>query len=148
MLPPRRVVPVPVTVIVAFPPLLVMARLAARAPSAVGAKLQMTVQLCAAASAVALAQVPLRTKSPGLAPPGVNVPSVNVPVPELVTETVWVALLPPTTVLGKLNESGLAVSTGAVGAVLPVPLRLIVALPPLLAIASVADRAPVVVGVN
>jgi len=66
----------------------------------------------------------------------------------LVTVTVCVALDPPTRVLGKAKESGLAVSTGAVGALLPVPLRSSVALPPLLAIASVADRAPVVVGVN
>jgi len=68
----------------------------------------MMAQLCAAVSAVPLAQVPERAKSPGLAPPGVRVDSVSVPAPVLLMLIVCVPLDAPTLMLPKASAVALA----------------------------------------
>ena len=63
--------PVPLSVMTAAPLLAseAIVRVAPRRPSAVGAKVRVSVQPAAIGSGVATAQVPERWKSPGLAPP-------------------------------------------------------------------------------
>ena len=98
-------------------------------------------QLAPAASVVLTAHVPLRMKSPALAPPGVNEAMVSIPPPELVSVTPFALLiLLLTCTLPKLSCDALNVATGDVTApaacvatsVLPPTVRLALRVAPVL----------------
>jgi hypothetical protein len=91
-------VAVPLNVTAAFPLLALEAivSVALRAPVAVGANVMVTVQVPAAASGVAVAQVPPWVKSPAAVPVSVNPVKVSGADPLLVTVTVCAALVVPT----------------------------------------------------
>jgi hypothetical protein len=117
--------------------LLVTVRVPVRDPAAVGVNLTVTVQDPPTAT---LAQLLVWLKSPVTATPE----TVAALVPELVTVTVWVAALDPTTVPAKDRLPGAAFSTGP-GA-MPVPDRLTVLVTPPALTVRVPVRVPVAVG--
>ena len=100
--------PVPVRFSVALPPLVATPSVAERTPVAVGVKRWMTVQLWPAARFVPAAQVPVRAKSPALAPPGVSDVIASVPPPALVTVVVSGVLVLPRTTLPNASVPGTA----------------------------------------
>jgi hypothetical protein len=122
--------------------------LAVRAPTTVGLKVAVKVQLAPAATEPA-AQVPVRAKSLALVPPKVMLLIVSAAVPVLVSVTLCAALDMPTCTLPKAMVL-LDKLTAGVGAEAPVPLRLTLLGEPvaLCAIAKLPLRAPVAPGLN
>src|SRR5690348_7966612 len=119
--------------------LLVTVSVPVRVPPVVGVNLTDTVQEAPTAT---LVQLFVWLKSPVAATPE----TVAAVVPELVTVTVWAAVLEPTIVPAKVRLAEAAFSTGP-GAV-PVPDRLTAEVTPPALIVRVPVRAPVAVGAN
>jgi len=122
---------------------------ALRAPVAVGAKVTVTVQVPAIASALAVEQVPPVLKSPAAVPVSVKPLKWRAAAPLLVTVTDCAALVVPTVCEVKVFVVAFSEIVGC-GTAVPVPFRVTVDGDPvaLWVMVRVALRAPVAVGVN
>jgi hypothetical protein len=116
-------VPLSATVVGELAALWLMLSVALRAPAAAGAKLTSTVHELLAATLPPAAQVPplASAKSPGLVPLSAKLVRLSGAVPVLLSVSVWVALVLPTVVAGRVRADDEIDATGLVLAV-PVPL--------------------------
>jgi hypothetical protein len=129
--------------------LLATLSVAVREPVAVGLNCRITVQLAPTARLLPVAQVPVRVKSARAVPDSVKPERLKAAAPLLLTVIVWVALLWPSTVAGKLSVLALS-ATVACGWAVPDPAKVTDVLPPvaLCVITRLALRAPTAEGVK
>jgi hypothetical protein len=124
-------------------------KVALRKPTALGAKLNTSVQLMPAVRVPVIEQVPLRAKSLAATPVTFRPLKLSVAAPLLVTVTVCAALKLPIVCDANVSTAALSEIAGC-GVAVPVPLNAMLDGDPLALCVrpKLAERAPVAVGVN